>query len=999
MRQVNVLQFIPAVPLFGRTCHTDRHDPSVGAPWRTGEEVSALGGLSAKAGRPRPLYRRWECTLSEPAPSARTRASRSPPISTDITFYFAYGSNMNPRVLGPEAQFPHLARRVADAEVFGAEPALLEHHTLRFNVPGPRFLGEPAFANVVPCACSAEAKADGPVCDAVHGVVYTLTRRDLQRVLATEGVRAGMQQAETVTVRTYSGRRLEGVTVVRNRAAARLNRADQYPSRRYAQLVVEGAQHYGIDARYVEQLRRRLAVDAAPSARTPATPAPATSPWVRFLAASELPAALRDFVLQRHHTFGQVRFVAPPMPHEEERCAKAPLFFLPGLDGTGLSLLPHVRALQSRYDVRLLVVPRDNRDSMEQLARRVLQAMRQVLAARATAAATTTRTTDAGDGDDGDDDASTVLAESMGCCLFLECARQYVRQTQHGATAADGKTDDKPLAHHVILVNAATAFASSPLAPLWQRLHWAPDPLYASTAYLAGPFMVDIPQLLQDPFRALQALSALGSLAQILPKATLQHRLSLLSGQRLTDVDYRRIAAHGARQFTLVAAANDTLIPSLRESELLLQRLSHVTPEVAATTAAAAAPTVARYVTRSGGHALLHADSFDAYRVLLIEADRVHQRIRDSRARCAATTATPSVARPVAAATPAASAAPFRPPDRATLSRALRQLSLQRRLLSPIFLDFDRVPLSPHTAPVLFVGNHTRFGLVDLPFLVEHVYRHRDVFVRGLAHPIIFQSEAWMQQARTTQESMDAVLSGRRASSFAENMRNLGAVPVTPRNLYRVLRQGDSALLFPGGAREAYKRRYESNRLFWPQHEEFVRMCARLGVTIVPFAAYGPDDSFEIVLDGEEMLRLPLLGDSVRRQFRRWGVAGDTVRRWRGDGAAGQQQQRVGRDENLADLVAPLALPRPPLRLYFRFFEPVYPDATVVRDRERADQVYNGVRETVARGLARLESLARHHDPYLPFARRVAFENGIGTGAQAPTVTPWSCPEAHLWME
>ncbi|KAK4537226.1 hypothetical protein CDCA_CDCA11G3251 [Cyanidium caldarium] len=992
MTQVNVLQFVPAVPRFGRTCHTDRHDPSVGAPWRTREGVSTFWGLSAKAGRPRPLYRRWQCTLSESAPSTRARASRSRPRSTDITLYFAYGSNMNPRVLGPEAQFPHLARRVVDAEVFGAEPAVLEHHTLRLHVPGPRFLGEPAFANVVPCACSAEAKADGPVCDAVHGVVYTLTRRDLQRVLATEGVRLGMQQAETVTVRTYSGRRLEGVTVVRNRAAARANRADRYPSRRYAQLVMEGAQHYGIDARYVEQLRRRLAVDAAPSARTPATSAPTASPWARFLAASELPAALREFALQRHHTMGEVRFVAPPMPHEEERCAKPPLFFLPGLDGTGLSLLPHVRALQSRYDVRLLVVPRDNRDSMEQLARRTLQAMRQVLAERATTA-TTTHTTDA----DGDA-ASTVLAESMGCCLFLECARQYVLQTQHGATAADSTRDDKPLAHHVILVNAATAFALSPLAPVWQRLHWAPDPLYASMAYLAGPLMVDVPLLLQDPFRALQALSALGSLAQILPKATLQHRLSLLSDQRLTDVDYRRIAAHGARQFTLVAAANDTLIPSLRESELLLQRLSHGTPEVAAATAAAA-PTVARYVAQSGGHALLQADSFDAYRALLVEADRVHQRIRDSRARYAATTTTPSVARPIAAAAPAASAS-FRPPDRATLSRALRQLSLQRRVLSPIFLDFDRVPLSPHTAPVLFVGNHTRFGLVDLPFLVEHVYRHRDVFVRGLAHPIIFQSEAWMQQARTTQENMDAVLSGRRASSFAENMRNLGAVPVTPRNLYRVLRQGDSALLFPGGAREAYKRRHESNRLFWPQHEEFVRMCARLGVTIVPFAAYGPDDSFEIVLDGEEMLRLPLLGDSVRRQFRRWGVAGDTVRRWRGDGAAGQQQQqRVGRDENLANLVAPLALPRPPLRLYFRFFEPVYPDATVVQDRQRADQVYNGIRETVARGLAQLESLARHRDPYLPFARRVAFENGIGAGAQAPTVTPWSCLEAHLWME
>ena len=35
---------------------------------------------------------------------------------------------------------------------------------------------------------------------------------------------------------------------------------------------------------------------------------------------------------------------------------------------------------------------------------------------------------------------------------------------------------------------------------------------------------------------------------------------------------------------------------------------------------------------------------------------------------------------------------------------------------------------------------------------------------------------------------------------------------------------GESVLLFPGGVREAYKRKGEEYRTFWPEEPEFVRM-------------------------------------------------------------------------------------------------------------------------------------------------------------------------------
>ena len=54
------------------------------------------------------------------------------------------------------------------------------------------------------------------------------------------------------------------------------------------------------------------------------------------------------------------------------------------------------------------------------------------------------------------------------------------------------------------------------------------------------------------------------------------------------------------------------------------------------------------------------------------------------------------------------SSEPFRPPSLQTLQRALRPLSL---LASPVPVGLERVPRS---GPVLFVGNHTMYGGLDV---------------------------------------------------------------------------------------------------------------------------------------------------------------------------------------------------------------------------------------------------------------------------------------------
>lgn len=40
----------------------------------------------------------------------------------------------------------------------------------------------------------------------------------------------------------------------------------------------------------------------------------------------------------------------------------------------------------------------------------------------------------------------------------------------------------------------------------------------------------------------------------------------------------------------------------------------------------------------------------------------------------------------------------------------------------------------------------------------------------------------------------------------------------------------------------------EEYKLFWPDQQEFVRMAARFGATIVPFGVVGEDDVAEVSL-------------------------------------------------------------------------------------------------------------------------------------------------------
>lgn len=77
----------------------------------------------------------------------------------------------------------------------------------------------------------------------------------------------------------------------------------------------------------------------------------------------------------------------------------------------------------------------------------------------------------------------------------------------------------------------------------------------------------------------------------------------------------------------------------------------------------------------------------------------------------------------------------------------------------------------------------------------------------------------------------------------------LGTVDGTLDNLERLLEQDELVLVLPGGLRESVKPRELRYRLLWGHRYGFVKAAIRRRAPIVPLAAIGADDLFDLVGD------------------------------------------------------------------------------------------------------------------------------------------------------
>jgi 1-acyl-sn-glycerol-3-phosphate acyltransferase len=192
-------------------------------------------------------------------------------------------------------------------------------------------------------------------------------------------------------------------------------------------------------------------------------------------------------------------------------------------------------------------------------------------------------------------------------------------------------------------------------------------------------------------------------------------------------------------------------------------------------------------------------------------------------------------------------------------------------LTSPVSHGLDNIPSG---RPCLFVGNHTLFSL-DVPMLIAELYAKRGIVIRSLGDHVHFRIPLWR-----------------------DLLTKFGVVDGTRDNCAKLMAAGESVLVFPGGAREVFKHKGEKYQLLWGDRLGFARLAIKYRYPIVPFAAVGAEDAWDIVLDGDA-----LLPDAARRLLERLGVRTDAL-------------------IPFVKGIGPTPLPRPE-RLYFSFARPI----------------------------------------------------------------------------
>jgi 1-acyl-sn-glycerol-3-phosphate acyltransferase len=211
---------------------------------------------------------------------------------------------------------------------------------------------------------------------------------------------------------------------------------------------------------------------------------------------------------------------------------------------------------------------------------------------------------------------------------------------------------------------------------------------------------------------------------------------------------------------------------------------------------------------------------------------------------------------------------PELPSDR-EIDRLVSLLAPWLRVSQPKLYRVENLPADGS----LLVGNHTIYGFLDLPLMMAEIWKRRRLAIRGLGEHAHYAVPIWR----------DLLATG-------------GMVRGTRANVRALMRDRQTILVFPGGAREVNKRRGQQYQLLWRERIGFARLAIEHGYPIVPFAAVGADEMLDVIIDQNT----PIYGELARLYEKRTGFPTPPVVRG----------------------VGPTPIPRPE-PLYFWFGEPI----------------------------------------------------------------------------
>ena len=158
-----------------------------------------------------------------------------------------------------------------------------------------------------------------------------------------------------------------------------------------------------------------------------------------------------------------------------------------------------------------------------------------------------------------------------------------------------------------------------------------------------------------------------------------------------------------------------------------------------------------------------------------------------------------------------------------------RLSALSKVYFTPTFIGAEQLDASQ---PAMYVGNHSLYGVLDSPMLIDYLYNEHQVAVVSIADHSHFYLPLWRSV-----------------------VKKFGAVDGVPAYVREAMQQGYSILVFPGGGREVLKREGEQYQLIWKQRYGFLKLAQEFGYDIVPFAALGGDEVFDIGFDANKVVQ------------------------------------------------------------------------------------------------------------------------------------------------